>query len=144
MKAFKKFADYQNAVWEGGHKMVPNPNPKTRAASPEVSYVVALKTASFRRQALLDFKAALFDETKEYEKEYERERQEKEDRENSVDFYDYQREVWDSGKKKVPNPNPKTKDRTPEVSFSTALKDRQFRKKILKEYESWHAKKTGG
>lgn len=45
------------------------------------------------------------------------------------------------GKKKVPNPNPETKTKSPEVSFSTALKDKAFFQQALKDYQLW-AKKT--
>jgi hypothetical protein len=47
------------------------------------------------------------------------------------------KEKYDGGKKKVKNPNPKTKDAHPEVSASTALKDKGFRKSVMQEYSKW-------
>ena len=46
---------------------------------------------------------------------------------------------YEGGKKKVPNPNPKTRDRWPEVHVNTALKYRSFAKKIRKEFQDWRA-----
>lgn|GEM_PF-4981094 len=49
---------------------------------------------------------------------------------------------YEGGKKKVPNPNPKTKKKYPEVQVSTALKDPTFHKKLVAEYEAWLAKES--
>jgi hypothetical protein len=46
---------------------------------------------------------------------------------------------YEGGKKKVPNPNPKTKKKYPEVQTDTALKDQVFHGKLMKEYEAWLA-----
>ena len=46
---------------------------------------------------------------------------------------------YEGGKKKVPNPNPKTKKKYPEVQVDTALKDPTFHAKVTKEYEAWLA-----
>lgn len=51
--------------------------------------------------------------------------------------------VHGGGKKKVSNPSPLTKDKYKEVSFSTALKDKNFFRHALKEYYAW-AKKSQG
>jgi tRNA nucleotidyltransferase/poly(A) polymerase/2'-5' RNA ligase len=49
-------------------------------------------------------------------------------------------ERYEGGKKQVPNTNPKTRDRYPEVAFSTLLKtDPRFRKKIQEEFARWRA-----
>jgi hypothetical protein len=44
------------------------------------------------------------------------------------------------GKKKVPNPNSATRSAHPQVSFSTALKDKQFYQKALEDYHKWVAR----
>lgn len=44
---------------------------------------------------------------------------------------------YEGGKKKVDNPNPKTKKKYPEVQVSTALKEPTFAGKVKKEYEAW-------
>jgi len=44
------------------------------------------------------------------------------------------------GKSKVPNPNPETRERFKEVSFSTALRDDAFKSRALKEFEAWKGK----
>jgi hypothetical protein len=44
---------------------------------------------------------------------------------------------YESGKKKVQNPNPKTKKKYPEVMFSTAMKDKAFKVQVAKEYQAW-------
>ena len=45
--------------------------------------------------------------------------------------------VHQGGKEKVPNPNSATKDRFPQVSFTTALKDKKFYAKAMEEYREW-------
>jgi ribosomal protein S18 acetylase RimI-like enzyme len=49
-------------------------------------------------------------------------------------------EIHDGGRKLVPNPNPNTRDRNPEVTFNTALKDKAFFRSALKEYQQWAKK----
>lgn len=44
------------------------------------------------------------------------------------------------GKKKVPNPNPDTRESHPQVSFTTALKDPPTFTKAMKEYHEWAKK----
>jgi hypothetical protein len=44
---------------------------------------------------------------------------------------------YDGGRKKVPNPNLKTKDRYPEVTLFTALKDPATAAKVQEEYQVW-------
>lgn len=44
---------------------------------------------------------------------------------------------YEGGKKKVPNPNPKTKQKYPTVSISTALRDKDVMKKVMEEYHKW-------
>lgn len=46
-------------------------------------------------------------------------------------------EKYESGSKMVPNPNHTTRDRYPEVTVHTALKDEHFRKHLEGEYELW-------
>ncbi len=48
--------------------------------------------------------------------------------------------VHQGGKKQVPNPNPDTRERYPQVAFTTALKDKEVFKKALKEYREWAKK----
>lgn len=49
-------------------------------------------------------------------------------------FEEWYAHRYDGGKRKVPNPNPKTKQRYPEVAASTAMKDKQFAAKVYAEY----------
>jgi hypothetical protein len=51
--------------------------------------------------------------------------------------------VHQGGKGRVPNPNWKTYDKSPEVSFGTALKVDTFFQKALKEYKAWVKKNPG-
>lgn len=44
---------------------------------------------------------------------------------------------YEGGKAKVPNPNPKTKKKYPEVMFSTAMKVQPFAEKVQKEFQTW-------
>ena len=63
------------------------------------------------------------------------------------DFIEYMKEVWDGGKKKVSNPNPKTKDSHPEVAVSTAMKDKKSTtyKQVMDGFKKWtEEKKKGG
>lgn len=47
-------------------------------------------------------------------------------------------EVHEKGRERVKNTNPKTKDKNPEVSFSTLFKnDQGFRAKSIKEFKEW-------
>ena len=48
----------------------------------------------------------------------------------------------EGGKRKVPNPSsdPKSRERSPEVAFSTALKNKSFYGKAIKEYYEWVGK----
>jgi hypothetical protein len=48
------------------------------------------------------------------------------------------REKYEGGKKRVPNPNPKTKGRIKDVAASTALKDKKFQSYVMKEYKKWN------
>lgn len=48
--------------------------------------------------------------------------------------------VHQGGKKQVPNPNPDTRARFPQVTFSTSLKDKATFSKALKEYHEWAKK----
>lgn len=63
-------------------------------------------------------------------------------------FDDFVQEVYEGGKKKVPNPNPATKDQYPQVSFSTAIATPAFWKRVQDEFTRWKAKTsekdTGG
>lgn len=45
--------------------------------------------------------------------------------------------VHEGGREMAPNPNPATRDRYKEVTFSTALKDKGVFKKAIKEYHEW-------
>jgi hypothetical protein len=45
--------------------------------------------------------------------------------------------VHEGGRKKVPNPNSETRDRYPDVSYSTALKDKNVFKKAIEDYHEW-------
>lgn len=45
--------------------------------------------------------------------------------------------VHDGGRKKVPNPNPETAKRFPQVSFSSALKNDAFRAKAEEDFKKW-------
>lgn len=45
--------------------------------------------------------------------------------------------VHEGGKQKIPNPNPETKDRFRDVSYSTALKDKKVFQVAIKEYREW-------
>ena len=44
---------------------------------------------------------------------------------------------YEGGKKKVPNPNLKTKDKYPKVTLWTAIKDPHTMQKIMEEYHQW-------
>lgn len=55
-------------------------------------------------------------------------------------FLRYLEEEWDKGSKKVPNPNQKTRQRFPSVSFTTAFKEQKFKKKILSDFQKWKEK----
>lgn len=46
-------------------------------------------------------------------------------------------EKYDGGKRKVPNPNPKTRDKYPQVTLFTAIKYPPTMKKVQKEYQLW-------
>lgn len=46
-------------------------------------------------------------------------------------------EKHQKGKVKVTNPNSKTRDKYPQVMFTTALKDKGFMAKTMKEYSEW-------
>jgi hypothetical protein len=52
-----------------------------------------------------------------------------------ADFDEWFGKRYEGGKKKVPNPNPKTKDKYPEVAASTAMKDKAFAAKVYAEYQ---------
>lgn len=43
----------------------------------------------------------------------------------------------EGGKRKVPNPNPESRKKSPQVSFSTALKDKATFQRAMKEYREW-------
>ena len=63
------------------------------------------------------------------------------------DFIEYMKQVWDGGKKKVSNPNPKTRDAHPEVAVSTAMKDKKSStyKQVMDGFKKWtEEKKKGG
>ena len=47
------------------------------------------------------------------------------------------KEKYEGGKRKVTNPNPKTRQKWPQVTTSTALKEAIFRKKVMQEYSQW-------
>lgn len=54
-------------------------------------------------------------------------------------------EKYEGGKKKVPNPNPETKDRSPKVAISTVLSSKDssasaLKAKIRKEFQAWAEK----
>ncbi len=53
------------------------------------------------------------------------------------------KEEHQGGKQKVSNPNPETKGRFPQVSYSTALKDKNFHGKALEEFKKWRDKDKG-
>ena len=53
---------------------------------------------------------------------------------------DFLKERYDGGKRKVPNPNPKTRERFPQVTLSTAIKYPPALKKVQEEYEAWASK----
>lgn len=48
--------------------------------------------------------------------------------------------VHQGGREKVSNPNPATRDAHPQVSYTTALKQRLFFQKAMKEYYEWAKK----
>jgi hypothetical protein len=51
---------------------------------------------------------------------------------------EFLKEKYESGKKKVTNTNPDTKDQFPQVTMLTLFNnDSQFKAKVMKEYESW-------
>jgi hypothetical protein len=52
--------------------------------------------------------------------------------------------VHQSGKKKVPNPNWETRDKNPQVTFNTALKDKKFYQSALEDYLKWVGKHPEG
>lgn len=53
-------------------------------------------------------------------------------------WYKFLDQKYEGGKKKVTNTNPKTKDRYPQVSFGTRMKnDQNFKKSVMKEYRDW-------
>jgi len=60
-------------------------------------------------------------------------------------FKDYFDEVWDGGKKKVSNPNSKTRDKYPEVSVSTAMKDKKSStyKQVMDGFKKWNEERKG-
>ena len=45
--------------------------------------------------------------------------------------------VYDGGKKKVNNPNPKTRKTHPTISASTAMKYEVFREHVMQQFEDW-------
>lgn len=54
-------------------------------------------------------------------------------------------DVHEKGRERVKNTNPKTKDKNPEVSFSTLFKnDQGFRAKAIKEFKEWLRKGQEG
>lgn len=53
-------------------------------------------------------------------------------------FREFWKDVYEDGKKKFPNSNPKTKKTHPQVSANTLLKSsKAFRDKVLKDYAKW-------
>lgn len=46
-------------------------------------------------------------------------------------------EKYQGGAAKVPNPNPDTREKWPEISFQTALKDDGFRRQLSMEFARW-------
>lgn len=56
-------------------------------------------------------------------------------------WHEFMKAVYEGGKKKVPNPNPKTKARYPTVSITTALKDQGVRQRVMEEYRKWLGEK---
>jgi hypothetical protein len=50
---------------------------------------------------------------------------------------DFVKEKYEGGEKKVPNPNPDSKETHPEVTFNTALKDEGFEHQVRKEFQEW-------
>lgn len=55
---------------------------------------------------------------------------------------EFMKEVYQDGKKRVPNPNPSTRSRYPDVAITTALKDKQVLRKVMKEYAEWIKKRN--
>jgi hypothetical protein len=56
-------------------------------------------------------------------------------KESDASFEEWYAKRYEGGKKKVPNPNPKTNKRYPEVAASTAMKDKAFAAKVYAEYK---------
>jgi hypothetical protein len=52
-------------------------------------------------------------------------------------FPKFLEEKYQGGEARVPNPNHETRERFPDVSFSTAMKDAGFRKQVHNEFELW-------
>ena len=52
------------------------------------------------------------------------------------------KEKYQDGKKQVPNPNPETRKRFPQVAFNSAMKDKSFRDHAMKEYKEWLGKEN--
>lgn len=53
---------------------------------------------------------------------------------------EFMKAKYQDGKRKVPNPNPDTRSKFPQVVVTTALKDKAFMGKIMKEYYDWVSK----
>jgi len=55
----------------------------------------------------------------------------------SLKWLQWLEEEHNKGNEKVSNPNSETRDRFPQVSFNTALKDTSFKSKAIQEYKRW-------
>lgn len=52
-------------------------------------------------------------------------------------FEKFLKEVYQGGKGRIPNPNHETRERFPDVSFSTAMRDDGFRRQVSQDFERW-------
>lgn len=58
------------------------------------------------------------------------------------DWDEFMREMYDGGKRRIPNPNPETRDTYHDVSISTALKYPNVMKSVMREYRAWQKKRS--
>lgn len=52
-------------------------------------------------------------------------------------FDQWMHEVNQDGKRKIPNPNPATKDQYPEVSVSTAMQNSAYLQRMMEDFKRW-------
>lgn len=58
------------------------------------------------------------------------------------DYQEFLQERYQGGQARIPNPNPDTREKWPEVSFETAMKDPAFQGHVSREFEQWRGQRS--